>query len=298
MIYALCDPRENRQEIYIGTTVDHKARLTTHIRDGKNDIFSRTKLDGLKTSYKSNWIKKILDEGLKPQLIIIDEFETFSESDWIRKFAEENFVLQNSRIDITNCLDGYGLKGEGTKIIPNIIYQNAIENIQRHDLYKNINRKILISEYTKTTYINGDLSEYSFFYYSYPTKIISLSEENKFQKEYFSLQQKYEVVQYPSIISFDNLYLMDTEGKKAFVRDYFDNDLLGFVLEHILSTESDEEDNWLIEDIKLLLNNNFEISPKHKDIILNTKNDWLNEEYNFLLDYCADRNKKPKIKCK
>lgn len=205
-------------------------------------------------------------------------------------------MLQNSRLDIINCLSGYGLKGEGTKIIPNAIYQKSLQNLQLHGLYKNINKKVLICEYTKETYICGEFDKYSFGYYSYPTRSISALEEIQFQEEYLFLQQEYEDHQYSSIINSNNLYLMDTEGKKAFFRDYFNDDLLGFLLEHITGTESEEEDKWLIEDIKLLLKNNFEISPKHKNIILSVKDDWVDEGYNFLLGYCADCSNKKKNK--
>lgn len=88
-----------------------------------------------------------------------------------------------------------------------------------------------------------------------------------------------------AIVVCNNLYLMDTEAKLAFIRDYLNNDLLGFVLEQIVYTESEEDDDSLIFDVELLLSNkNLIINSIHKKQISYPKDIWINDSYNFLLN--------------
>lgn len=284
MIYALCDPRKGRQEIYIGSSVNDKVRLAAHIRDGKAAELIYSKLKGLKVSYKDVWIKQLLLEGLKPIIVVIDDSEIFSEGDWIKKFAEGNFILQNSRIDVENCLNGYGLYNNGCRNVPNKIYIDALTKIKSYDLYSILEKKIFISEYLFLSNQGGDYVEGNFKYYSYPTKKIDYSDIVIFQKEYSNLQLFFEGDFSSSIVGCNNLYLMDTEAKLAFIRDYLNNDLLGFVLAQIAYTESEEDDNSLIFYLELLLSNkNLIINNSHKKQISYLKDIWINDSYNFLL---------------
>lgn len=285
MIYALCDPREGRQEIYIGSTVNDKTRFAAHIRDGKSAELTYSKLKGLKVSYKDVWIKQLLLERLKPILVVIDDSEIFSESDWIKKFSEGDFILQNSRIDVENFLSGYGLYSRACRDVPDKIYLDALMKIKSYSLYPILEKKIFISEYIALCNQGGDYIESSFKYYSYPTKNIDNSDIVIFQKEYSNLQLFFEGDFSSAIVGCNNLYLMDTEAKLAFIRDYLNNDLLGFVLEQIAYTESEEDDDSLIFDLELLLSNkNLIINSIHKKQISYLKDIWINDSYNFLLN--------------
>ena len=165
MIYALCEPREGRQEFYIGSTVNKKTRFATHVRDGKSAELTYSKLKGLKVSYKDVWIKQLLLERLKPILVVIDDSEIFSESDWIKKISEGDFILQNSRIDVENCLSGYGLYSKGCRVVPDKIYLDALIKIKSYSLYPILEKKIFISEYIAICNQGGDYIESSFKYY-------------------------------------------------------------------------------------------------------------------------------------
>lgn len=293
MIYALCDVRNNRQEIYIGYTDNPTKRLQDHIRDGKVYPNSYRKIQGSKISFKATWINSILHDCQSPKLIVIDQSNKYREGDWIKKFAEKDLVLQNSRIDIENCLTGYGLSGEGTISIKEEDYTTALEIIRTNGLYVEIYPRILIDRYPKEAYIRGQSTVYEFDYYSYPTRTLSKLEEYNFQQEYLKLQHEFEDNESPSIIYTNDLYLMNTEAKKAFIRDYFNNDLLSFLLGKVLSTESDEDDEYLAEDIKLLLNNNTNISKNIMNIIREImKDDIASKNYSFLSKFCNINSKK------
>lgn len=64
-IYALIDPR-NKQVRYVGKSNNPKGRLNGHLKDKMR-------------THKANWIKKLLQEQLKPELLILDKV---LESEW------------------------------------------------------------------------------------------------------------------------------------------------------------------------------------------------------------------------
>jgi hypothetical protein len=88
-IYILLDPRDGNVR-YVGKTNGKQCRLKSHICSAKR---------GEKT-HKANWVRLLLNEGLKPKLIIIDEIlETnweFWEEYWISQFKVWGFNLTNS----------------------------------------------------------------------------------------------------------------------------------------------------------------------------------------------------------
>jgi hypothetical protein len=63
-IYSLIDPRNPDIIRYIGKTKNPKKRFNEHLRDSKrfND-------------YKSNWIKSLFRENIKPEMIILESCE-------------------------------------------------------------------------------------------------------------------------------------------------------------------------------------------------------------------------------
>lgn len=85
-IYGLLDPRDNFK-IYIGKSDKPETRYKQHL----NRLKQKTK--------KTDWLNKLLTNGLKPELIILDEvsidewnnFEIY----WINQFTTWGFELMN-----------------------------------------------------------------------------------------------------------------------------------------------------------------------------------------------------------
>lgn len=87
-IYGLYD--ENNACRYVGWTIDIDRRIKKHL--------SPTRLRG--NSHKQNWIKKMLSEGKKPTITIIEEVLDgdwqFAERYWIKKGRELGWDLTNN----------------------------------------------------------------------------------------------------------------------------------------------------------------------------------------------------------
>lgn len=92
-IYILKCPKTGNVR-YVGKSNDPKRRYYAHIRTDKTA-----------SCHKINWIQKLLKEGFKPELEILEEV---SEEDWKER---ERFYISKYRelYDLTNCKDG----GEG-----------------------------------------------------------------------------------------------------------------------------------------------------------------------------------------
>lgn len=272
MIYALTDPRKDRQEIYIGKTNNKKLRLNAHIKDGEFETESFKRIHTNKISSKNIWMKSILDDNLEPSLVIIDENEIYSESDWIKTFAEHNFILTNSKNDINNCLSGYGLTGESCKSVPQNTFNNIIAHLKSLGFYEHLFSKINVCQVESNNYFIG---EWTYDYYTYPTKNLNPIEEIKFIEEYSLLLKELEFGNYAhdTTIIFDKeLYILNSEAKKSFVRDYFNNDLLASVINRIPYLE---DETYCIEDIESLINNGYEPNSNH----LNTLKKYLDKKY-------------------
>lgn len=86
-IYLLIDPRDNSKK-YVGMSKDPNKRLKDHIYDSKRE---RTK--------KGNWIRKLVNNGLKPILVILEETDVENCAYWeeyhIKKLIGEGNVLLN-----------------------------------------------------------------------------------------------------------------------------------------------------------------------------------------------------------
>jgi len=88
-IYGLVDPDSGLVR-YVGKTeLTLKRRLYYHIYD----------LDKCSNIHKKNWFNKLLDDGKKPEIILIDEVEfdgwKFWEGYWISQFKTWGFNLVN-----------------------------------------------------------------------------------------------------------------------------------------------------------------------------------------------------------
>lgn len=90
-IYALVDPR-NETVRYIGKSKDPKQRRRRHIIRARNGV----------DTHCYNWIRVLLSENLKPDLLVIEEVPESkweeSEKKWIAYYREE--------VDLTNTADG------------------------------------------------------------------------------------------------------------------------------------------------------------------------------------------------
>ena len=86
-IYILIDPRNNDIR-YVGKSDNPLVRLNEHIRKSENKI-----------TYKNNWIRSLIKNGVKPKLNIIDEVPLeewgFWEQYWIEQFKMWGFKLTN-----------------------------------------------------------------------------------------------------------------------------------------------------------------------------------------------------------
>lgn len=99
VIYALSDPRRPALIRYIGKTKERlKRRLDCHIAKAK----------GTEPAYhKSNWIRKLLAEGLRP---LIWPIEVCSGCDW--KERERHWISLFKPIGLTNTVPGGGGGGK------------------------------------------------------------------------------------------------------------------------------------------------------------------------------------------
>lgn len=78
-IYFLCDSRDGLPR-YVGKTININDRFHAHMQDGKNG-----------KSHKSNWIRKVLSEGGKVEIVYLDQTHpdgTLGSGDWTKL---ENF---------------------------------------------------------------------------------------------------------------------------------------------------------------------------------------------------------------
>ncbi|MEO6304821.1 MAG: GIY-YIG nuclease family protein [Bacteroidia bacterium] len=89
-IYGLADTIDNQIK-YIGKSNEPQRRLTSHINEALKQK--------LKNSKKLNWIRKVLSENKKIEIIILDEVDiiewSFWEQWWIEQFKVWGFKLKN-----------------------------------------------------------------------------------------------------------------------------------------------------------------------------------------------------------
>lgn len=99
-IYILIDP-ENKNIGYVGQTNNLKRRYNTHLT--KCMIESDCEYQ----TYKSRWLRKLISNGLKPIIEVLDFCENLEQSNerekfWIDKMSQNGFELTNSHpTDVT-----------------------------------------------------------------------------------------------------------------------------------------------------------------------------------------------------
>ena len=177
-IYTLKDPLT--EEIrYIGKTNNLKTRLSNHIsRAIKNNS----------NSHKNNWIRKLLNNGNKPTIEILDEVPANNweeyEIYWIEQFKNWGFKLLNT------CTGGEGartgprkpLSDEHKKQISKSLKKTATE---KPEIYKNRKRIIIDKDELSQKYIkeNLSLSKCAKYFNCSSSKIHKLVKEYNIKKD-------------------------------------------------------------------------------------------------------------------
>lgn len=94
VIYALCDPRPDHAECYIGITNDLERRWKDHLKDGTHPKASTLAHDEFTVSIKQGWMSGLISQGLKPVLLVLQEEATpEDELRWIRFTADSAFLI-------------------------------------------------------------------------------------------------------------------------------------------------------------------------------------------------------------
>ena len=147
-IYVLRDPTGSSTSIYIGASVNPKLRFKTHLTPSLLRA----------NNHKNNWIKSLLEKGVKPYLSYIDIVEP--DCDWQR--VEINYIAYfrtlHGTSQILNATDG----GHGTR---GRIYlppsQETIAKMRAAHLGQTVSpeQKIAISRALKGRVISADIVE-------------------------------------------------------------------------------------------------------------------------------------------
>lgn len=92
-IYGLINPLDENDLRYIGKTDNLKRRIKEHVNDAKKCK---------NNNWKNNWIRKLLNENIRPTIIVIDEIEEINwdyyEIFYIDLFRSFGFNLTNTHI--------------------------------------------------------------------------------------------------------------------------------------------------------------------------------------------------------
>lgn len=99
-IYFLHDP-ENYSKGYIGRSRSPKSRFQKHISDDKLSTWTPT--------FKRTWIRSLLNKGLRPIMMIIDEVDNLDGNFWERHYVS---LFRSWGFELKNSTDG----GDGSII--------------------------------------------------------------------------------------------------------------------------------------------------------------------------------------
>ncbi len=137
-IYSLEDPRKNKPR-YIGKTVNVKKRLCAHIRRAKNKGNS---------TYKDNWIRKLLSEGVEPVLVIVDKVEGKQSNFWEQHYIS---LYKSWGFSLTNGTDG----GDGGSTMLGV--KQTKETVEKRTNTRRNNGRPWVSEEQKVKMRNNNL---------------------------------------------------------------------------------------------------------------------------------------------
>lgn len=150
-IYTLSDPI-TKEVRYIGKTNNLKRRLSAHVSRARKTNSN---------SHKNNWVRKILNEGNKPLIEILEEVPTDNweeyEIYWIEQFKNWGFRLLNT------CEGGEGAKTGPRKPLPDkhkkLISKSLRKTAkERPEIYKNRERISIDKDELYQKYITDNLS--------------------------------------------------------------------------------------------------------------------------------------------
>ena len=131
VIYGLVDPRDPLKVKYVGKTkMSLKKRLQSHIDESRKNS----------GTYKKNWVRKLLSENIKPNIIILKET---TEENW----QQDEINLISSFPNLTNTLEGGFCGGVTVSIISqydlNGVYIKTFESIENACQELNYERGII-----------------------------------------------------------------------------------------------------------------------------------------------------------
>lgn len=90
-IYSLCEP-DSTEYRYVGRTKNLDKRYKEHLAEAKVSYHCAT-------AYKCLWLKSLLETGLKPALVLLEETNSDiahqREAFWIKKLKGEGYNLTN-----------------------------------------------------------------------------------------------------------------------------------------------------------------------------------------------------------
>ncbi len=125
-IYYLSDPETNEIR-YIGQTVKLlKYRLSSHIYDSKRI-----------RNHRTNWIRSIVNKGLKPNIVLIEEVNKSSyierEKYWIEYYKNLGFNLVNGTIGGEGSL-GAKRSDKSKKLLSSSLRKSIGKKVYQYDL--------------------------------------------------------------------------------------------------------------------------------------------------------------------
>lgn len=274
MKYVLIDPRKGFQIAYVGQTNNFDKRIQGHYSDYCKSviIYNYSLVNGFKSSsMKEKWFSEMSKSQVCYEVFKIDEQDKYSESAWTKAF-DTYFNMTNNKADITNARNRipFGTDRAETFPVKEVSLQDfnkVIEKIKKKILHLNLMKKIPIAEYE----FESKYSQYEYTWYTYLPKNLNHNEEQEFIKEYNRMHDLIEDVASDyhnnrryTIMNWE-LYKLDTPAKIAIIRDYFNNDLYRAILEDEIIDDLDEQ--YLAEDLHLLINNKIFPENKHYDIL-------------------------------
>lgn len=134
-LYVLKDP-ETLEIRYVGITIRTlQQRLSGHICD----VTTRPELN----YHKINWIKSILNKGLKPIIELISEYNSLEEV----KLAEIDYIMEyKQKYNLTNSTMGGDHLGERSHTRESILKKSSTRAIYQYNIFGELLREFEITE--------------------------------------------------------------------------------------------------------------------------------------------------------
>jgi hypothetical protein len=165
-IYSLNDPDTNEIR-YVGWTQNTKQRFANHIYEATHPEYSNSP-----DSHKNKWLRKILSQGKKPTISVI-EITVFSKHEdrerfWIDYYGRENLTNGTDGGDVWGGDRRYGGSCPGIKVMRTFVRNQSRRNaLKILDSYLSMTYHIHLAEIDKSheltiMVINENLEEEEF----------------------------------------------------------------------------------------------------------------------------------------